>query len=232
MKLVVSKLNPDPREDTRMEATDWCKNHQMDVHTFLEMLGINGAQEIDRLFSSEFKVAKRIVDGLPVKMGGAGAITLLYYLCEHTKASCVIETGVANGWSSLAFLLSLKNRDGMLISTDMPYAKMRNEDFVGCVVPRDLRKNWTLIRKADVSGLPIALKKSEYFDLCHYDSDKTYKGRMWAYPLLWEKIRTGGFFVSDDVGDNLAFKDFADSMNMEPWVVRFEDQFVGIMIKK
>ena len=36
----------------------------------------------------------------PVKMGGAGALELIYYASEHTNATHVLETGVAYGWSS------------------------------------------------------------------------------------------------------------------------------------
>ena len=56
---------------------------------------------------------------------------------------------------------------------------MDNEDNVGCVVHPLLRSNWTLIRKPDIIGLPFALKKLGKIDLCHYDSDKSYRGRKW-----------------------------------------------------
>ena len=53
-----------------------------------------------------------------------------------------------------------------------------------------------------------------YLDLCHYDSDKSYYGRRWAYPKLWEALKTGGIFISDDIQDNWAFKEFCVSQRM------------------
>lgn len=178
-----------------------------------------------------FEAAEKAADQSPVKMGGPGDIDLLYHFAEGISAKSIIETGVAYGWSSLALLLSLKEREGHLISTDMPYAKLGNEDYVGCVIPENLKSYWTLIRKPDVSGLPEAFKVMESFDLCHYDSDKSYEGRMWAYPKLWERLKQGGIFVSDDIGDNLAFKDFSESINQKPTIVKFHNQFVGVLTK-
>ena len=77
----------------------------------------------------------------------------------------------------------------------------------------------------------------ETIDLCHYDSDKTYVGRMWAYDLLWDALEPGGFFVSDDIGDNDVFRVFAKSVAAEPIVVESERydanvKYVGVLRKK
>ena len=115
---------------------------------------------------------------------------------------------MAFGWSSLALLLSLRNRPAArLASVDMPYPKINNDAYVGCIVPEDLRTRWTLLRYADREGLPKALQLLGALDLCHYDSDKRYRSRMWAYPLLWNALRPGGLLLSDDIGDNVAFRD-------------------------
>ena len=145
----------------------------------------------------------------PFKMGGKGNIDLLYNICEETKAKYVAETGVAYGWSSLAILLSLKNRPGSkLISTDLSYAKMGNEDAVGIVVPKELKSSWTLIQEPDSAGLPKGLKEVPHLDVVHYDSDKSYLGRMNSYPILYNKLRKGGVFISDDIGIMLDSKIF------------------------
>mgnify|MGYP000232089255 CR=1 FL=1 len=68
-------------------------------------------------------------------------------------------------------------------------------------------------------------------DLCHYDSDKSYEGRMWAYPKLWEKLKSGGFFVSDDISDNIAFKEFSEKLNLIPTVIKVRNQYVGVLVK-
>ena len=148
----------------------------------------------------------------------------------------MVETGVAYGWSSLAILSGLASSKGRLISTDMPYLQMGNDKYVGCVVPEDLKAHWKIIRRADRQGLPVALEELGTLDMCHYDSDKTYAGRMWAYELLWNALRPGGYFVSDDIDDNLAFADFSEEKSLVPVVVRPDNpnqstKYVGVLIK-
>jgi predicted O-methyltransferase YrrM len=166
-------------------------------------------------------------------MGGPGNLELLYHLCEHWKAEKVIETGVAYGWSSLALLLSLRHREGArLVSTDLPYAGAGNESYVGCVVAPALREQWTLLSGSDRNGLPTALQKlGGTIDLCHYDSDKSHAGRVWAYPLLWHALRPGGLFISDDIADNLAFKEFADGLGIAPLIAETDGKYVGLLVK-
>ena len=44
-------------------------------------------------------------------------------------------------------------------------------------------------------------------DLCHYDSDKSWWGRAYAF-LLWKALKPGGLFISDDIQDNMFFAEF------------------------
>src|SRR5690606_10727627 len=74
-----------------------------------------------REFQDILKTAQQKEIECPVKMGGPGALELIYYACEFAGAKNVVETGVAYGWSSLATLLSLEKRNGTLYSSDMPY---------------------------------------------------------------------------------------------------------------
>jgi predicted O-methyltransferase YrrM len=155
----------------------------------------------------------------------------LFHLAEYIQARTVIETGVAYGWSSLALLLSIQKRDGVLISTDLPYAGMDNDPYVGCVVPDELRGNWKLLRGADRQRLPEAIRIAGGLDLCHYDSDKSFAGRMWAYPRLWDALRPGGLFISDDIGDNMGFADFTRSIAGEPVIVLSSERYAGVLVK-
>lgn len=59
----------------------------------------------------------------------------------------------------------------------MPYVGMNNDDFVGCIIPENLKPQWELQRQPDIKGIPLALKKfNNIIDICHYDSDKSYTG--------------------------------------------------------
>jgi predicted O-methyltransferase YrrM len=167
-------------------------------------------------------------------MGGGADIDLLYSLCLAFNAARVLETGVAFGWSSLAILSAIARRPGaILTSVDLPYLGANLDDLVGLAVPNDLRAGWSLRRGADRDELPQAIADIRPIDLAHYDSDKSYAGRRWAYPLIWDGLRDGGLLMSDDVEDNLAFLDFAADISVEPLIVGgpHRNRLVGILRK-
>lgn len=188
-------------------------------------------QRFSEKYPQEFKQALDLQNACPVKMGGAGALELLYSACEFTQAKSVIETGVAYGWSSFAILTSLQKRNGLLYSSDMPYLGQNGDQYVGCVVAEDLKGNWKLFRHADRESLPKILKESGEVDVVHYDSDKSYEGMKWAYETLYPRLRKGGVFISDDINDNSAFQDFCEQQKITPVVVEFEGKFVGVFVK-
>jgi len=154
---------------------------------------------------------------------------LLYILAEYLQAERIIETGVAWGKSTRGLLSSLSKRDGRLISTDIP----RPDKWVetGIEVPDDLWKYWELIRQPDRKALPAAISKLGTLDLCYYDSDKSYAGRMFGYPLMWAALRKGGILVSDDIGDNKGFQDFCENKTLEPYVTKNHGRYVGVICK-
>lgn len=224
--------------NTSKESKLWCEKYAIGSFEAIEKTtGIANQEDIREKFSTIFDQAESVAQACPVQMGGAGDVNLLYWICEYLEAKSVIETGVAYGWSSLSLLLSISTRpNSRLISTDMPYVIRDNDDYVGCVVSEDLRHCWKIIKRADHEALPKALKEFESIDLCYYDSDKNYKGRMWAYPLLWKKLRSGGCFISDDIGDDVAFRDFCKQLDMSPIIVRFPEptdiKYIGILFKQ
>lgn len=183
------------------------------------------------LFPEELKAAQQKEKSCPIKMGGAGALELIYSACEFTHAKNVVETGVAYGWSSFAALLSLAKRNGKLYSSDMPYLDQNGDQYVGYVVPEKLKSNWKLFRHADKESLPKIFGEVDEFDVVHYDSDKAYEGMSWAYSQLYQRLRKGGVFISDDINDNSAFQDFCEKNEIEPTVVDFQGKFIGIILK-
>jgi predicted O-methyltransferase YrrM len=165
------------------------------------------------------------------RMGGPGDLDLLFAVTRLGLPQNVIETGVAYGWSSLAILAGLDGREGCrLVSVDMPYPKMNNERWVGVVVPERLRSNWTIVREPDRRGLEKAIAcLGGKIELCHYDSDKSYRGRQYGYRLLWEALVPGGVFISDDIQDNMAFAEFVDLHKLSFAVTESDGKFVGIV---
>ena len=216
----------------RARATQWCKDQAVPAADVMTGLGGKLDAFETAIGADSLAAARARAASCPTKMGGEGHLGLLYSCAELTQALRVLETGVAYGWSSYAILRSLQNRPGAhLASTDMPYVKLNLEDYVGVVVPDELRQQWTLIRQADRQGLPKALAQLGRLDLCHYDSDKSYQGRMWAYPILWDSLRSGGILISDDIQDNAGFKDFVKTISAEWYVAEHLGKYVGVIRK-
>lgn len=174
-----------PREDTRERAYQWASSKAVKPSEAVDKI-TGGQLKIDELFerhSSALQVAEQRVGEQPVRLGGGGAIDLIYSLVRWKKPSFVVETGVASGWSSLAVLLALKDNEmGFLVSVDRPDMRVLKDDIIGAAVLPDLYDRWTLLRGVDRDNLPRALGAAgDALEFFHYDSDKSYFGRKWAY---------------------------------------------------
>jgi predicted O-methyltransferase YrrM len=231
--IMKGRLSGKIRGQTAAESLAWCKaNAVSSAEALRRLFPHRELTDIEKIFPEDMAFAKAAEAACPTKMGGPGAIDLIYSVCEALGAKRAIETGVAYGWSSLALLLSL-SKDGphRLISIDMPYPKLNNEPYVGCVVPERMRSSWTIVREPDVTGLNKALAALPQIDVCHYDSDKSYSGRMFAYPKLWGALRPGGVLISDDIDDNTGFRDFCTRIQAAPTVVEYQGKYVGLLRK-
>lgn len=165
-----------------------------------------------------------------VSMGGGLDTGFIYHFCEVIQARKVLETGVAHGWSSFAVLSSIKKRGGILYSIDKPYPRKGCLEAIGDAVPERFKSNWKLIIGTDRKELRRVVENGP-FDICIYDSNKTYYGRMFAYPLMWGSLREGGYLISDDIGDNLAFSDFCEKVDREPLVYKSDGRYIGVIQK-
>lgn len=222
-------------EGDRERATQWAAERAAGVEQVLSELELYdpGTGPIPEIAEADLTEAEARAEQSPVKMGGRGDLKLLYAATLLAPSRRVIETGVAYGWSSLAILLAQQRRgEGSLASVDMPYPALGNERFVGIVVPDALRERWTLFRESDRTGLPKAIRHFDgVIDLCHYDSDKSYDGRMFGYHALWDALRPGGIFISDDIHDNYAFRDFCENKQIEFRVTHSGNKYAGIIVK-
>ena len=219
------------------EALAWCEENAFDEKSALLKINSNWEyHDFNKEFPDLVKRGFEIIKSFDFNWGGQGNISLNYSLAKNLKARNIIETGVAYGWSSLSLLTYIKDYDeGYLTSIDMPFWGTKHEDKIGCVIPQEMRNKWRLIRLPDRDSIPKFVRQKSSFDLCHYDSDKSYNGKMWALPKLWRMIKKRGVLICDDINDNLAFKHFCESQNIEPIVVEtFDSQivkYVGIAIK-
>ena len=215
----------------REKAYKWALENAVPYIKALEKLGLKG--DIIGLDQNTIVEGRKLQSKSSVKMGGSGHIHLLYDCVKLLNAKKVIETGVAYGWSSLSILKALSEiNNGKLYSVDMPYPRKNNENDLGIVAPEYLKKNWKLIRKPDNPGIIEALNVADsQIDLCHYDSDKSWWGRHYAYPVLWKSLRSKGLFISDDIQDNLYFSEFVKNKLVNFVVVEFEGKFIGLIRK-
>ena len=133
------------------QARDWAKQQTVSVEEALKKIGLIAEGQtipsIDEILISE---ASSLASTSKVEMGGAGDIHLIYATALLSGSKMAIETGVAYGWSSLSILAALKKIPGsLLVSVDMPYPKMNNEDSVGIAIPIEFKKYWQLLREPD-----------------------------------------------------------------------------------
>jgi hypothetical protein len=141
----------------------------------------------------------------------------------------VIETGVAAGWSSRAFLAGIaKNGTGTLYSSDLPYFRLpRPERFIGILVEEELRRNWVLEIDSDEVNLPRILDQVDEVNLFHYDSDKMASGRDFAVKLVRKKLATTGFIIMDDIWNDDWFRNYVTAEGLPHCVIDGRYGFIG-----
>jgi hypothetical protein len=223
------------RPETAARAAAWARARAVAPGEALATLGLLPAPDapLPEPPADLRAEAERRVAEVPVAMGGAGDLRLLHAAVALSRAARAVETGVAYGWSSLAILAGQAGRaDARLVSVDMPYPKRGGERFVGAAVPEALHAGWTLLRMPDRPGIDRAIARlGGAIDLCHYDSDKSLAGRRYAYPKLWAALVPGGVFISDDIQDNWAFREFVEARSLPFAVTESAGKFVGIAVK-
>jgi predicted O-methyltransferase YrrM len=175
--------------------------------------------------------AAAILNSIPYDLGGGGDHRFLYWLTRYMKPRVVVETGVAAGWSSRAFLAALKkNGVGSLYSSDLPYFRLPNpERFVGVLVEPELRDGWRLELDGDEINLPRILDNIEQIDIFHYDSDKMRSGREFAVSLVRQKLTPNGIIVMDDIHNDDWFKDYVTANDLPFAVVAGRYGIIGTL---
>ena len=108
----------------------------------------------------------------------------------------------------------------------MPYYFENAKLLIANLVDKKAYQNWKLLIGPQVNFFNQF--KNKKFDFCHYDSDKSYSGRVNALKTLSPKITPQTVIIFDDIQDNLHFRDFVNQDRKEFYVLEFEDKFIGI----
>lgn len=134
-----------------------------------------------------------------------------YAIVRALAPDCVVETGIANGVSSLYLLLALqKNRHGTLHSIGLadPVHLPPGKD-PGWIVPQWLRAPWQVHLGDARAILPALLSQLGSIGIFIHDSLHTYDHMMWEFETAYPHLQSGGLLVSDDALWNDAFREFA-----------------------
>ena len=154
--------------------------------------------------------------------------SFLYVLVRTTRPKIVVETGVADGFSSLVILSALeKNQMGALTSFDV-------HDKVGALVPGRLSHRWNLIvlpshHRGKAFRDHLATLKP--IDVFLHDALHTYGHQSFEYRAAWKNLVDNGFLLSDDADATFAFIDFAYSRQLRPDILVGCRKVFGVLRK-
>ena len=212
----------------------WAKQNCVAIDDYLERLDVQIHAQM-KTFARAF-YASSLNDNIPAdfakeQLAGGGAYPLLYFIVKKYKPLVVIETGVAFGHSSKAFLTAMaENREGRLYSSDLPYKGIPNSrEIIGLLVDTDLKQQWELCTSGDDICVPQILSSLEgKVDIFHYDSDKRYQAREDTLSKVRPRLKDNALIIFDDIQDNFHFRDLVVKHNLKYLVCEFEGKFVGI----
>jgi cephalosporin hydroxylase len=248
------------RHPTRL-AGAWAqwKAYQQTFEQFAQQLidlGRYDADEVVRVFHeiSLRQFAQQVqrqtrMKGVP-PISYTPCAVVLYCLVRLEKPAVVVETGVEHGMSSWLLLEAMeRNGKGLLHSIDLP----NHEEVVdsagrvqrntiprghqpGWLIPDRLRSRWTLHLGDAKQLLPQVMDHLKQADFFIHDSLHSYEHMTFEFNAAWPYLRKGGLLLSDDVGWNNSFRDFAAKvggtpmMFSEPGGAGFHER-LGLMVK-
>ena len=150
---------------------------------------------------------------------------LLFFLCKLIKPENVVETGVANGFSTSYILLALSSlKNAKLISIDDLFLPWHTKEKIGSAIPDYLKNRQELIIGDAMIELKKLLKTTNSIDIFIHDSLHTYPNMINEFNIAWPCIKNGGFLISDDVSLNGAFLEFANKVRRTPIIVTKENK--------
>jgi hypothetical protein len=149
---------------------------------------------------------------------------ICYVLCRALRPAVVVETGVAYGVSSSFITKALElNGHGRLHSVDRAPVRPGVGEYIGALVPDELRSRWTLHRGTSRRLLPRLLPQIEGLSLFVHDSQHTYRNVSWELETVAPLLTRPAAVVVDDTAANCAF---------EHWVERSRPAFSAVVAEE
>ena len=232
-QILLSKISNRFSNIISVDKTDlaWLKNNQSDLDDFLININSDLWQESKSIHNEINERANKILLALNVKLGGGASDKLLYFLVRLKKPNTIIETGVAAGFSSLSILKAIGfNKKGKLYSSDFPYFRLKDpEKYIGVLVDKSIYKNWELEIEGDNVNIPKFLNSIEKIDLFHYDSDKSYNGKIKTFELVKPKLSDNSVVIFDDIQDDNFFKNLVTKNKYQFKIFKVDNKFIGLI---
>jgi hypothetical protein len=178
------------------------------------------AEILNDSFTRELSERSGVIGGLfSLNMLSVVRAPTFYVVCRILMPEVVVETGVADGFSSSFILQALeKNSRGHLYSIDLPNQagqELASGRSTGWLVPDVLRRRWTLRIGSSVEILPELAAKLPKIDIFYHDSDHRYDHMMFEFQQMQAQISAGGLLLCDDITENSAFREFCASLCLE-----------------
>jgi hypothetical protein len=130
---------------------------------------------------------------------------LAYVFARLLEPEVVVETGVALGVASSCILAALdRNGGGRLVSIDLPPLGVSPE-WIGRVIPHELRGRWTLIRGSSTRVLPGVLCRLPPVGLFVHDSLFTWRNSTAEYSQILPALAERAAIVANCVHQSAAF---------------------------
>ena len=223
----------------KLAMINWLENNLTDISLFSKSIDSELWDESLGISKEISNFAKSKLEFIRHDLGGGGAYPFLYFLTRYLQPKVIVETGVASGYSSAAFLQAIyKNKRGVLYSSDFPYFRLSNpEQYIGIVVEDYLKRNWNLYIEGDENNLKkikleIANLYNNRIDIFHYDSDKRYISKKNCLKNLQDCFSRNTLILIDDIQDNYFFKDYIQNNKIKHWkVFKFQNKYFGLIGK-
>lgn len=232
MKKLYKRIYDEHGQLTPAENSHWIKSNCIDFKHYAQAYVPSLWAETEAVAAMIETQAAAILAPVPYPLGGGGIYPLLYFITRYRQPEYIVETGVAAGFSSYAFLEALRrNGKGVLYSSDFPYFRLPDpEQYIGIVVPPDLKSDWQLYHAGDEVNLPQIVQQIPRVDIFHYDSDKSYSGRRQAMQYIQPLLGAESLVFMDDIQDNAYFYDYVTAHPASNWrIFSFEGKYVGMV---
>ena len=215
------------------EVLDWCTKHSTPIQDWIQAKDSERWSEAEQFAEQMNREAESALKGLDVQLGGGGHYGLLYFLTDLRRPEVVVETGVAAGFSSKAVLTAMaKNNCGKLYSSDFPYCRLEEpEKYIGILVEADIRQRWKLHIRGDRENLPTITSElgTMKVDFFHYDSDKSYSGREFAFQSIQPYLSPESICIFDDIQNNWHFRDVVSTNQFDWRIFEFGGKYLGLL---